>query len=50
MKGLSIGFYLIPGLMFGVELQKTPDEGKPILVVDLFILRLMFEVDSDDDA
>jgi len=50
VRGLSIQFYLIPGLMFGVEMQRTPDEGKPVFVVDFFILRLMFEVDSDGDA
>jgi hypothetical protein len=45
----SISFYLIPGVMLGIEIQKRPDTGSSVLVIDLLIVRLMFEVENEDD-
>jgi len=43
MNGFSVSFYLISGIMLGVEIQRMPEDAKPIFVIDLFVLRLMFE-------
>jgi hypothetical protein len=43
MTGFSISFYFISGMMLGVEIQRMPEDDKPILVIDLLILRMMFE-------
>ena len=40
----AISTYLIAGVMVGVEMQKK--DGERILVVDLFILRIMFFMDG----
>jgi len=43
MNGFSVSFYFISGVMLGVEIQREPEDGKPIFVIDLFVVRLMFE-------
>jgi hypothetical protein len=45
----TIGFYLISGMMLGVEIQRNPNTGNPVLVLDLLIVRLMFEYGNEDD-
>ena len=49
MKTFAISFYFITGAMVGVELQRRSETGAPVLVIDLFILRVMFEVEDEDD-
>jgi len=45
----AISFYLITGMMLGIEIQKDPEDGHSVLVIDLFIARFMFEVFPDED-
>lgn len=45
----SIGFYFIPGMMLGVEIQRNPNTDNPVLILDLLILRLMFEYGNEDE-
>jgi hypothetical protein len=45
----SISFYLISGMMVGVEIQKRLDTGNRVLVIDLFIVRFMFEKESEEE-
>ena len=49
MRSFAISFYFISGVMVGVELQKRLDTGNSVLVIDLFIVRFMFEVEDEDD-
>jgi hypothetical protein len=49
MKSFAISYYFISGVMVGVELQKRLDTGNSVLVIDLFIVRFMFEVEDEDD-
>ena len=42
----AISTYLIAGVMVGIEMQKK--DGDKVLVVDLFILRIMFFIDGDE--
>jgi hypothetical protein len=49
MKSFAISYYFISGVMVGVELQKRLDTGNSVLVIDLFIMRFMFEVEDEDD-
>jgi hypothetical protein len=49
MRSFAISYYFISGVMVGVELQKRLDTGNPVLVIDLFIVRFMFEVEDEDD-
>lgn len=42
----SLSFYLIPGVMLGVEMQKNPDTDNSVFIIDLFIVRFMFERDE----
>jgi len=49
MRSFAISYYFISGVMVGVELQKRLDTGKSVLVIDLFIVRFMFEVEDEDD-
>lgn len=44
---MAIGLYFIPGMMVGVEFQTHPDNGNTVFIVDLFIVRLMFEKITD---
>jgi hypothetical protein len=39
----SVSFYLIPGVMLGAEMQKNPDTDASVFIIDLFIVRFMFE-------
>ena len=48
MNGLALGFYLIPGMMLGIEIQRNPENDNPVLVFDLLIVRLMFEALIDE--
>ena len=43
-----LGWYWIPGVMLGVEIGKD-EEDTPMLIFDLFILRLMFGAKRIDD-
>lgn len=45
----TIGFYLITGMMLGIELQRNPNTDNPVLVIDLLIARFMFEYGTEDD-
>ena len=49
MRGLSVGLYFIPGMMVGVEIQTHPETGNNVFILDLFIVRLMFERLGDDE-
>jgi hypothetical protein len=49
MRSFAISYYFISGVMVGVELQKRLDTGNSVLVIDLFIVRFMFEVEDEDD-
>jgi hypothetical protein len=49
MRSFAISYYFISGVMVGVELQKRIDTGNSVLVIDLFIVRFMFEVEDEDD-
>ena len=40
---MAIGIYFITGMMVGIEFQTNPETGSSVLVLDLFIVRLMFE-------
>ena len=46
---MAIGFYFIPGMMVGVEIQTHPENGNNVFILDLFIVRLMFEILGDDE-
>ena len=48
MTGLALSMYLIPGMMVGVEIQRHPDSGAPVFILDLLIVRLMFEVLTEE--
>lgn len=39
---MFISTALIPGIMFGVEIPDT-EEGEFIMIVDLFVIRVIFE-------
>ena len=45
---MAIGIYFITGMMVGIELQRNPETGNPVLIIDLFIVRLMFEALGDE--
>jgi len=46
----AVSTYWIAGVMLGIEMQKTED-GDKVLVIDLFILRVMvFFGGVDDDV
>jgi hypothetical protein len=49
VKGLAVGLYFIPGMMVGVEIQAHPDTGNNVFILDLFIVRLMFEVLTEEE-
>lgn len=40
---MAIGVYFITGMMAGIEWQQNPETGSTVFVIDLFIVRLMFE-------
>jgi hypothetical protein len=42
----SVSFYLIPGVMLGAEMQRNPDTDNHVFIIDLFIVRFMFERDE----
>lgn len=45
---MEINAHLITGMMLGVELVPGDEDWKHCLVVDLFIVRLMFHWGEDD--
>lgn len=45
---MAIGIYFITGMMVGIELQRNPETDNPVLIIDLFIVRLMFEALGDE--
>lgn len=45
----AVSTYLIAGVMLGVEMQKTED-GEKVLVIDLLILRIMVFFAGTDDV
>ena len=49
VKSFSISFYFISGVMLGIEMQRRLDTDSPVLVIDLLIVRFMFEVENEDD-
>jgi hypothetical protein len=49
MRSFAISYYFISGVMVGVELQRRLDTGNSVLVIDLFIVRFMFEAEDEDD-
>jgi len=49
VKSFSISFYFISGVMLGIEMQSRLDTDSPVLVIDLLIVRFMFEVENEDD-
>jgi hypothetical protein len=46
---MEIGIYFISGMMVGVEIQRHPETDNPVFILDLFIVRLMFERITDDE-
>lgn len=40
---MAIGIYFITGMMVGIEFQTNTETNNSVLVLDLFIVRLMFE-------
>jgi hypothetical protein len=46
---MAIGIYFITGMMVGIEWQSNPETGSTVLVLDLFIVRLMFERITADE-
>ena len=45
---MAIGIYFITGMMVGIELQRNPETDNSVLIIDLFIVRLMFEALGDE--